>query len=142
MRILGIDYGDVRIGIAVSDLTGMIAQTAGVISGRDEEKKMAELDEYMKKYSPETVVLGYPLNMNGSKGERAEKSEQFAEYLREKYGVKVVLWDERLSSMAAHRTLEEAGVSGKKRKGKVDPIAAAFILQGYLDSILSKNILT
>lgn len=135
MRILGIDYGDVRIGIAVSDLTGMIAQTAGVISGRDEEKKKTELDEYMKKYSPETVVLGYPLNMNGSKGERAEKSEQFAEYLRERYGVEVVLWDERLSSMAAHRTLEEAGVSGKKRKGKVDPIAAAFILQGYLDSI-------
>lgn len=136
MRILGIDYGDVRIGLAVSDLTGMIAQSVGVISGRDEEKRLTELDKYMKQFEPETVVLGYPLNMNGTKGERAEKSEVFADVLREKYGVKVVLWDERLSSMAAHRTLEEAGISGKKRKGKVDPLAAAFILQGYLDSLL------
>ena len=130
MRILGIDYGDVRIGIAVSDLTGMIAQSAGVISGRDEEKRLGELDSYFEKYKPETVVLGYPLNMNGTKGERAEKSEAFAELLKSRYNVKVVLWDERLSSMAAHRTLEEAGISGKKRKGKVDPLAAAVILQG------------
>ncbi len=136
MRILGIDYGDVRIGIAVSDLTGMIAQSAGVISGRDEGKRLGELDSYFEKYKPETVVLGYPLNMNGTKGERAEKSEAFAELLKSRYNVKVVLWDERLSSMAAHRTLEEAGISGKKRKGKVDPLAAAFILQGYLDSLV------
>ncbi len=136
MRILGIDYGDVRIGIAVSDLTGMIAQSAGVISGRDEEKRIEELDGYIEKYKPETVVLGYPLNMNGTKGERAEKSEAFSEVLKSRYNVKVVLWDERLSSMAAHRTLEEAGISGKKRKGKVDPLAAAFILQGYLDSLV------
>ena len=74
--------------------------------------------------------------MNGTKGERAEKSEAFAELLKSRYNVKVVLWDERLSSMAAHRTLEEAGISGKKRKGKVDPLAAAFILQGYLDSLV------
>lgn len=136
MRILGLDYGDVRIGIAVSDLTGMIAQSEGVISGRDDEKRIAELDGYIEKYKPETVVLGYPLNMNGTKGERAEKSEAFAEVLKSRYNVKVVLWDERLSSMAAHRTLEEAGISGKKRKGKVDPLAAAFILQGYLDSLV------
>lgn len=135
MRILGIDYGDVRIGLAISDLTGMIAQSLGVIQGRDEEKRLSELDAYMKEYKPEAVVLGYPLNMNGTKGERAERSEAFAKVLEEKYSVKVVLWDERLSSMAAHRTLEEAGISGKKRKGKVDPLAAAFILQGYLDSI-------
>ncbi len=134
MRIMGLDYGDVRIGIAVSDLTGMIAQSVGVISGRDEEKKMAELDSYIKEYNPSEIVLGYPLNMNGTKGERAEKSELFRDILVEKYGIKVVLWDERLSSMAAHRTLEEAGISGKKRTGKVDPLAAAFILQGYLDS--------
>lgn len=136
MRILGIDYGDVRIGLAVSDLTGMIAQAVGVISGRDEDERLSELSDYMARYSPETVVLGYPLNMNGTKGERAEKSEAFADKLREKFGVKVVLWDERLSSMAAHRTLEEAGISGKKRKGKVDPLAAVFILQGYLDSLV------
>lgn len=132
---MGIDYGDVRIGLAISDLTGMIAQSLGVIQGRDEEKRLSELDAYMKEYKPEAVVLGYPLNMNGTKGERAERSEAFAKVLEEKYSVKVVLWDERLSSMAAHRTLEEAGISGKKRKGKVDPLAAAFILQGYLDSI-------
>ena len=77
MRIMGLDYGDVRIGIAVSDLTGMIAQSVGVISGRDEEKRMAELDLYIKEYNPSEIVLGYPLNMNGTKGERAEKSEIF-----------------------------------------------------------------
>lgn len=135
MRIMGIDYGDVRMGIAVSDLMGMIAQSVGVIEGRDNEKRMAELDKYIKEYAPKEIVLGYPLNMNGTKGERAEKSEEFKVILEEKYpGIKVILWDERLSSMAAHRTLEEAGISGKKRKGKVDPLAAAFFLQGYLDS--------
>ena len=134
MRIMGLDYGDVRIGIAVSDLMGMIAQSVGVISGRDEDKRLLELDSYINEYKPSEIVLGYPLNMNGTKGERAEKSEEFKVVLEERYGVKVVLWDERLSSMAAHRTLEEAGISGKKRTGKVDPLAAAFILQGYLDS--------
>lgn len=135
MRILGIDYGDVRMGIAVSDLMGMIAQSVGVISSRDSEKKLSELDTYIKEYSPETIVLGYPLNMNGTKGERAVRSEEFKSILEKRYEINVVLWDERLSSMAAHRTLEEAGISGKKRKGKVDPLAATFILQGYLDSI-------
>ena len=134
MRIMGLDYGDVRIGIAVSDLMGMIAQSVGVISGRDEDKRLLELDSYINEYKPSEIVLGYPLNMNGTKGERAEKSEAFKAVLEERYGVKVILWDERLSSMAAHRTLEEAGISGKKRTGKVDPPAAAFILQGYLDS--------
>ena len=134
MRIMGLDYGDVRIGIAVSDLMGMIAQSVGVISGRDEDKRLLELDSYINEYKPSEIVLGYPLNMNGTKGERAEKSEAFKVILEERYGVKVVLWDERLSSMAAHRTLEEAGISGKKRTGKGDPLAAAFILQGYLDS--------
>ncbi len=134
MRIFGLDYGDVRIGLAVSDLTGLIAQTVGVIDGRDDEKRLALLDGYIASYQPTCIVLGYPLNMNGSKGERAEKTEAFQAVLQKRYGLPVVLWDERLSSMAAHRTLEEAGISGKKRRGKVDPLAAVFILQAYLDS--------
>lgn len=134
MRIMGLDYGDVRIGIAVSDIMGMIASSVGVVSGRDEEKRLLELDRYIKEYNPSVIVVGYPLNMNGTVGPRAEKSIEFKKVLEEKYDAEVVLWDERLSSMAAHRTLEECGVSGKKRTGKVDPLAAAFILQGYLDS--------
>ncbi len=134
MRVLGLDYGDVRIGIAVSDMTGLIARSVGIISGRDEEKRMKELDAYISEYNPSVIVLGYPINMNGTIGPRAEKSIEFRKILEEKYDVEVVLWDERLSSMAAHRTLEECGVSGKKRTGKVDPLAAVFILQGYLDS--------
>lgn len=133
MRVLGLDFGDVRIGVAVSDVTGLIAQSVGVIDGRDDDKRIKALDEYIKTYEPETLVLGYPLNMNGSKGERAERTEAFGAVLKERYHLPVVLWDERLSSMAAHRTLEEAGISGKKRRGKVDPLAAVFILQGYLD---------
>ncbi|MDP4133959.1 MAG: Holliday junction resolvase RuvX [Bacillota bacterium] len=134
MRILGIDYGDVRIGIAVSDITGLIAQSVGVISEKDDSNKVKSLEEYINMYKPEKIVLGYPLNMNGTIGERAEKSLKFKEELEKFYNIPVILWDERLSSIAAHRVLEETGVSGKKRKGKVDPIAAAFILQSYLDS--------
>ncbi len=135
MRILGIDYGDSRIGIAVSDLMGMTAQPVCVISEKERQKQLTEVDKLIKEYKAEKVVMGMPKNMNGSIGERAEKTRKFGQELAEFSGIQVIEWDERLSSAYAHRTLEEGNVSGKKRKGLVDKLAAAFILQGYLDAI-------
>lgn len=135
MRILGIDFGDARIGVAVSDELGMFASTVAVIAEKGEEAQLSRLSEYIKMYKPEKIVLGNPINMDGSSGARAQKSAEFKQKLEEAFALPVILWDERLSSVSAHRILEERGVSGKKRKGKVDPIAAALILQGYLDSV-------
>ena len=134
MRILGIDYGDSRIGIAVSDLMGMTAQPISVISEKERAKQLQAVAEYIKEYKVEKIVMGMPKNMNGSIGERAEKTRQFGIELAEFSGLPVIEWDERLSSAYAHRTLTEGNVSGKKRKGLVDKLAAAFILQGYLDA--------
>lgn len=134
MRILGIDYGDARIGVAVSDELDMFAQGVCVIAEKDENIQLEKLAEYIQMYKPKKIVLGNPLNMNGTVGLRAEKTAFFKQRLEEKFSIDVVLWDERLSSVSAHKILEERGVSGKKRKGKVDSIAASLILQGYLDS--------
>lgn len=135
MKILGLDYGDTRIGIAISDPFGWMAQSAGIISEKDKTKHINLIKEKIKEHAAEKIVLGFPKNMNGTVGERGELTQSFAKELEEETGLEVVLWDERLSSVSAHRTLSEAGISGKKRKGKVDSLAAAFILQGYLDSV-------
>ncbi len=135
MRILGIDYGDARIGIAVSDLLGMTAQAITVISETHPGRQMEKVMEYVKEYNPEKIVVGDPKNMDGSVGERGLITREFGKKLGEVSGKPIVMCDERLSSSAAHRTLAELGVSGKKRKGKVDSLAAVFILQSYLDSI-------
>ena len=132
-RVLGIDFGDARIGIAVSDLLGVTAQPVTTIHESHPERQMEKVLEWVKEYSPGTIVVGDPKNMDGSCGARSEITRAFAERLKEKVSLPVVMWDERLSSQSAHRALEEAGISGKKRKGKVDVLAAAFILQGYLD---------
>ena len=132
-RIIGIDYGDARIGIAVSDLLGMTAQPVTTIHETHPERQMEKVLELVSQYEPATIVVGNPKNMDGSYGERSEITAAFAKRLREKTEIPVVMWDERLSSVSAHRALEEAGISGKKRKGKVDTLAATFILQGYLD---------
>lgn len=132
-RVLGIDFGDARIGIAVSDLLGMTAQPVTTVHETHPERQMEKILEYVKEYDPKTIVVGNPKNMDGSQGERSEITQEFARRLQERVPVPVVMWDERLSSVSAHRTLAESGVSGKKRKGKVDVLAAAFILQGYLD---------
>lgn len=133
MRILGIDYGDSRVGIAVSDALGWTAQPVTVISEKDKNIQIERIKQYIAEYNIEKIVMGLPKNMNGSIGERAEKTKDFAALLGEETGMEIELWDERLSSSAAHRTLAEGKVSGKKRKGLVDKIAAVFILQGYLD---------
>ncbi|MGZ4032536.1 MAG: Holliday junction resolvase RuvX [Tumebacillaceae bacterium] len=133
-RVLGIDYGDVRIGIAVSDLMGWTAQGVETIHRKNDEQDFKRLEELIKQYDVEKIVLGYPKNMNGTIGPRGELSQQFAEILKEKFGLPVILWDERLSTMAAERMLVSADVSRKKRKQVVDKMAAAIILQNYLDS--------
>ena len=133
-RAMGIDYGDVRIGIAVSDLMGWTAQGVETIHRKNEEADMGRIGELIREYDVDTIVLGLPKNMNNTIGPRGELSMQFAEILKEKFGLPVVLWDERLSTMAAERMLVSADVSRKKRKQVVDKMAAAIILQNYLDS--------
>ncbi len=135
MRIIGFDYGDSRIGVAVSDLLGLTAQSVGLIAEKNFEKQVIKVLEYCDEYKAEKIVLGMPKNMNGTIGERGEKTQLFADALREKTSVPIIFWDERLTTSAAHRTLSESNVSGKKRKGILDKIAAVFILQGYLDSL-------
>ena len=134
MRIMAIDYGDARTGIAVSDSGGFLAGDAWVINGWKAEDIADEIASEVKARGVETLVLGYPRNMDGSAGPRAEKSEQFAGLLREKTGLPVVLWDERRTTVDAHRILADNGHHGKKKKQTVDAVAAALILEGYLNS--------
>jgi putative Holliday junction resolvase len=133
-RIMGIDYGDVRIGIAVSDLMGWTAQGVETITRKSEEQDLARIGELIRQYEVSKIVVGFPKNMNNTIGPRGELTQQFAEKLRETFGLPVILWDERLSTMAAERMLVQADVSRKKRKQVVDKMAASIILQNYLDS--------
>jgi len=133
-RVLGIDYGDVRLGIAVSDLMGWTAQGVETITRKSEEQDLARIGELIKQYEVDKIVLGFPKNMNNTIGPRGELSIAFAEILKDRFGLPVILQDERLSTMAAERMLVSADVSRKKRKQVVDKMAAAIILQNYLDS--------
>lgn len=135
MRIMGIDYGDSRVGIAVSDPMGWTAQGLETITEKKQEKVFERLLELIKLYNVEKIVVGFPKNMNGTIGPRGELTHKFIENLRQKTGIEIVLWDERLTTVAAHRMLNETNVRGKKRKQVVDTVAAGYILQGYLDSL-------
>ncbi len=134
MKILGLDYGEARIGLAVSDPLCMVATPLETISERDREAQLLAVIEAAKANNAERFVFGLPMRMDGSEGHRAEYTRAFAAELSERTGIPFDMWDERLSSAEAHRLLESGGVSGKKRKTKVDKIAAVLILQGYLDS--------
>jgi len=135
VRILGLDYGDSRIGVAVSDLLGMTAQSIGLIAEKNYDRQLQAVKEYCDEYKAEKIVIGMPKNMNGTIGERGEKTKMFGEDLKNITSLPIIYWDERLTTAAAHKTLAESNVSGKKRKGILDKISAVFILQGYLDSI-------
>lgn len=132
MRIMAIDYGDARTGIAISDLTGLLAGVAQTIEARRPEMVAAQVDALARQHGVTELVLGYPRNMDGTLGPRAEKSEALAELLRETTGLPVTLWDERRTTVDAHRILSETGNFGKKRKARVDAVAATLILEGYL----------
>lgn len=137
MRIMGLDFGSRTTGVAVSDPLGITAQGVETIVRKDENKlrqTCARIEELIKEYEIEEIVLGYPKNMNNTAGERAEKTEAFKAMLERRTGKPVILWDERLTTIAAERVLMESGVRREKRKAVVDKIAAVLILQGYLDS--------
>lgn len=136
MRVLGIDFGDVRTGFALSDPTGLLAQSLGTFISRDMEAVVQKAVDYCKQYTAETIVLGFPKNMNNTLGPRAEKSQQLKARLEELLpAVPVVLWDERGTTVSAIGYLNEQNVRGKKRKQVVDSVAAVIILQSYLDSL-------
>jgi putative Holliday junction resolvase len=138
MRLLGLDYGDKKIGVALSDEFGWTAQGLEVISNKDAVTVLAQIARILEQYEVTGIVVGLPKNMNGSVGPRAEICISFAQSLRETFNLPVHLWDERLTTVSAERTLIEADVSRKKRKLVIDKLAASLILQGYLNSISSK----
>ena len=138
MRILGLDYGSKTVGVAVSDPLGLTAQRLDNIWRKQENKlrqTLARIKELVDEYQAEQIVLGYPKNMNNTVGERAEKALEFKEMLEKRTGLPVIMWDERLTTVEADRTLMEAGVRRENRKQYLDGLAAVFILQGYLDSL-------
>ena len=137
MRVMGLDYGSKTIGVAISDPLGLTAQGIEIIR-REEENKLRKslrrIEELIKEYQVEEIVLGFPKNMNNTIGERAEKSLQLKETLERRCKIPVIMWDERLTSVEANLTLMESIVRRENRSKYVDMIAAVFILQGYLDS--------
>ena len=138
MRILGLDYGSKTVGVAVSDPLGLTAQKVETIWRKQENKlrrTLARIEELIAEYEVEKIVLGFPKNMNNTVGERAEKALEFGEMLKKRTGLEVIMWDERLTTVEADRTLIEADVRRENRKQYLDGIAAVFILQGYLDSL-------
>lgn len=141
-RYLGLDIGDATIGVAASDLLGLTAQGVETIRRKgDIEADIARLGELMERYETRALVSGYPKNMNGTEGERCEIVKDFMAKVKEKYpDAEVHFWDERLSTVAAERSLLEADISRRKRRKVIDKMAAVFILQGFLDSPMAKGV--
>lgn len=131
-KIMGVDYGDARTGIAISDLLCSIVGSTTVIHSRRDEKTIAEIRKLIQDNSIGEIVVGLPKNMDGSEGPRAEVCRAFAEQLKEATGLPVAMWDERRTTVEAHNILSEHNYHGKKRKNTVDAVAASLILEGYL----------
>ena len=136
MRILGIDYGDIRVGTSITDELGITAQGLETITHNGNDKAiLARLDEIMKEYQISTIVVGMPLNMDGSKSERVKKTEKFIHKLKCKYNkVKIETVDERLTTVQAHRTMNELNIKPKNKKNLVDTISAVYILETYINN--------
>ncbi len=138
MRIMGLDFGSKTVGVAVSDELLLTAQGLEIIRRKEENKQrqtLARIEELIVEYGVTEIVLGYPKNMNDTLGDRVQKTEEFKEKLERRTGLPVLLWDERLTTVAADKLMMEAGIRRENRKDYVDRIAASFILQGYLDYI-------
>ena len=136
MRIMGLDFGSKTVGVAVSDELLLTAQGLEIIRRKEENKQrqtLARIEELIVEYGVTEIVLGYPKHMNDTLGDRVQKTEEFKEKLERRTGLPVVLWDERLTTVAADKLMMEAGIRRENRKDYVDQIAASFILQGYLD---------
>ena len=141
MRIMGLDYGSKTVGVAISDSLGITAQGIEIVRRKSDTKlrqTLARLDELIQEYEVEKIVLGFPKNMNNTIGERAEKSLEFKDKLEKRTGLPVIMWDERLTTVEANRTLIEGDIRREDRGLYVDKLAAVFILQGYLDSVYEK----
>jgi len=132
---MAIDYGDARTGVAVSDKSATLVGDVFVIHSKDENNTIQLITGEAKSRGVSRIVVGYPKNMDGTIGHRAEKSGHLAEKLRNLSGLEVVLWDERMTTKSAHHILTEAGKFGKKRKKSIDAVAASLILEGYLGSV-------
>lgn len=136
MRIMGLDFGSRTVGVAVSDPLLLTAQGVEIIRRKEENKlrqTLARIESLIQEYGVEEIVLGLPKNMNDTEGVRAELSYEFKEKLERRTGLKVTMWDERLTTVAADKTMMETGIRREHRKEYVDMIAATLILQGYLD---------
>jgi putative Holliday junction resolvase len=132
MRVMAIDYGDARIGLAVSDPTGLLAGEAWTMEERDAARAASRIADEARRRSAGLLVLGLPRNMDGTEGPRAEKTRRFAHLLEAASGLEVLFWDERRSSVEAHAILHAGGKKMKKHRGTVDAVAASLILEGYL----------
>ena len=133
MRILSMDVGDKRIGMAISDVMGWTAQGIPTLERRNKKYDLEFIRNVIEEYQPERIVVGLPKNMNGSIGPQGEKVKAFAENLKEHFKQEILFWDERLSTVSAHKVMIQGDVSRKKRKERVDQVAAVLILQNYLD---------
>ena len=131
-RVMGVDFGDARTGIAVSDLLCSIVGTTTVIHSRNTEKTIAQICEMVKASDVGEIVVGLPKNMDGTEGSRAELCREFAQKLGEATGLPIKMWDERRTTVEAHNILSQHNYHGKKRKDTVDAVAASLILEGYL----------
>ncbi|MDF2538275.1 MAG: putative Holliday junction resolvase [Herbinix sp.] len=143
MRIMGLDYGSVTVGVAISDALLLTAQGIEVIRRKQENKlrqTLARIEALISEYEVDKIVVGYPKHLNNTIGERAVKSEEFAEKLRQRTNLEVILWDERLTTVAAHQVLSQSKLNDRDKAMVVDKLAAVLILQGYLDNLnLKKN---
>ena len=134
MRIIGLDYGEARTGVAMSDALGITAQGLESIEhGESEKKLLNRLEEIIKEYNVEKIVIGYPLNMNATKGPRVQKTDKFIEKLVNRFHLEAIKIDERLTTVSAHRTMQELAIGKDKKRKIVDTISAQYILQMYLD---------
>ena len=133
-RLMGIDYGDARVGIALSDLLGITAQGYATLKNTHDEELFLEIQKIIGEKEVGKIILGLPKNMDNTEGFRAEATYEFAEKLKEYTDKEIVFWDERLSTVAAHSYMNTLDIRGKKRKGLVDTIAAALILENYMQS--------
>mgnify|MGYP000494202257 CR=1 FL=1 len=139
MRVMAIDYGDAHTGVAISDPTGFLAGMTTIIHSRKAEVVLSELARLVKEHQVDQLVMGFPRNMDGTEGPRAQLYRDFAAQVAQATGLEPVLWDERRTTVDAHRILAEGGKNAKKRKKTVDAVAASLILEGYLDFQRMKN---
>lgn len=137
MKVMAIDYGDARTGVAVSDAMGWLTGYTAVVPSWNREKTLEELKKLVDTQKPDRLVMGFPRNMDGTEGPRAALYREFAGLLEEKTGMPVILWDERRTTIEAHQILSDNNYHGKKRKNTVDAVAASLILEGYLQYLAS-----